>query len=98
VEKAIAQRLKESNREERKDIYMTMYDELLRRAPDHPRLGERHDRESTMSAAIQKKNLDIIRNFPVLRLNRHGYSSELNSIWEVKYLTLQCINIDIHLT
>jgi SAM-dependent methyltransferase len=39
VEKAIALRLRDATREERKAIYASMYDELLAKVPDHPRLG-----------------------------------------------------------
>jgi hypothetical protein len=42
VEKAIADKLKEANREERKLIYETMYDELFEKVPDHPRLKRRN--------------------------------------------------------
>jgi SAM-dependent methyltransferase len=39
VERAIALRLRNATREERKAIYASMYDELLAKVPDHPRLG-----------------------------------------------------------
>ncbi len=38
VEKELAERLKASNRENRKVIYSTMYEELFQKVPDHPRL------------------------------------------------------------
>lgn len=47
VEKAIAERLKGASREERKIIYATMYDELFRQVPDHPRLTRRADEKRT---------------------------------------------------
>ncbi len=43
VEKDLANRLKESNREERKALYEVMYDELFNKVPDHPRLTKRAD-------------------------------------------------------
>jgi ubiquinone/menaquinone biosynthesis C-methylase UbiE len=43
IEKAIADRLKSANREERKAIYAVMYDELFKEVPDHPRLTRRDD-------------------------------------------------------
>ena len=48
VEKSIAQRLKNSNREERSLILATMYDELFSKVPDHPRLTRRHSEELTL--------------------------------------------------
>jgi len=38
VERSIAKKLKESNREKRKQIYKSMYEELFNKVPDHPRL------------------------------------------------------------
>jgi SAM-dependent methyltransferase len=50
VEKNIADRLKHANRDERKRIYATMYDELFTKVPDHPRLVIRDDRQLTQGA------------------------------------------------
>jgi len=50
VEKEIAERLKTANREQRKTIYATMYDELFRQVPDHPRLSRRDDAAATARA------------------------------------------------
>ena len=47
VEKAIAQKLMQATRDERKKIYATMYDELFARVPDHPRLTRRADSGAT---------------------------------------------------
>lgn len=57
VEKAIAERLKSANREERRLIYATMYDELFRRVPDHPRLTRRSDEALTRVANRSKMSL-----------------------------------------
>ena len=38
VEKALAQKLKQSTRGERTKLYSIMYDELFSKVPDHPRL------------------------------------------------------------
>ncbi|UCF05454.1 MAG: class I SAM-dependent methyltransferase [bacterium] len=43
VEKAIAERLKSGSREVRERIYACMYDEVLAKVPDHPRLAARDD-------------------------------------------------------
>lgn len=51
VEKELAERLKKASRLERKAIYATMYDELFRQVPDHPRLTRRED-----TAKSQKSN------------------------------------------
>jgi SAM-dependent methyltransferase len=50
VEKALAARLRRSTREQRKEIYATMYDELFRQVPDHPRLTKREDERLTLLA------------------------------------------------
>jgi SAM-dependent methyltransferase len=47
VEKSIADRLKTTSKAGRKLIYRDMYDELFREVPDHPRLHQRADRDST---------------------------------------------------
>jgi hypothetical protein len=57
VEKALAGRLKESSREDRKIIYRTMYDELFKKVPDHPRLKMRDDQESGTREHRQKLNI-----------------------------------------
>jgi SAM-dependent methyltransferase len=61
VEKAIADRLKKANCEERKQIYATMYDELFARVPDHPRLTIREDKQLTR-AGIKSKQV-LVRKF-----------------------------------
>jgi hypothetical protein len=58
VEKSIANRLKESNREERKLILSTMYEELFRKVPDHSRLTRRNSEQLT--AMANKDKLSII--------------------------------------
>ena len=47
VEKDLANKLKVSNREARKEIYSTMYDELFLKVPDHPRLTCRNSLEES---------------------------------------------------
>jgi SAM-dependent methyltransferase len=61
VEKAIAARLKEATKEERKIIYRTMYDELLRRVPDHPRL--RRPKGDTFVKTANIKKLRLVEKF-----------------------------------
>lgn len=41
VEKELADRLRRSSRKERSSVFATLYDELFRRVPDHPRLVRR---------------------------------------------------------
>lgn len=53
VEKDLADRLKKSNREERKALYEVMYDELFDKVPDHPRLTKRADPKLTL---VKNKN------------------------------------------
>jgi|688.fasta_scaffold311808_1 ubiquinone/menaquinone biosynthesis C-methylase UbiE len=47
VERQLADRLRASNREERRQILATMYDELFAKVPDHPRLTRRRGEELT---------------------------------------------------
>lgn len=57
AEKAIAKRLMESNREQRKIIYATMYDEVLSKMPDHPRLTHNYSLKRTAKANKQKYSI-----------------------------------------
>jgi SAM-dependent methyltransferase len=43
VERELADRLRHSTLEQRRDLYGELYDELLRRVPDHPRLVRKAD-------------------------------------------------------
>ncbi|MFC1657048.1 class I SAM-dependent methyltransferase [Candidatus Moduliflexota bacterium] len=61
VERAIARRLKKANREERKALYATMYNELFRQVPDHPRLTQRQSDE--MSATAIRSKMNFVRPF-----------------------------------
>jgi len=61
IEKAIANRLKHANREERKQIYSTMYDDLFIQVPDHTRLIRREDENLTLRA--NKLKLAIVNKF-----------------------------------
>lgn len=60
-EKILAQKLIKSSREERKQIYSTMYDELFSKVPDHPRLTRRSSNNLTESA--NKDKFAIINKF-----------------------------------
>jgi SAM-dependent methyltransferase len=61
VEKAIADRLKQATREERIEIYATMYDDLFRQVPDHSRLTRRRDERATRM--ISGNKLLLVRDF-----------------------------------
>jgi SAM-dependent methyltransferase len=61
VEKAIAEKLKQADREGRKLIYSTMYDELFSKVPDHPRLTRRSSEEQT--ALANKIKFELVRKF-----------------------------------
>src|SRR5690606_38036388 len=54
VEKSLAERLKRSTREEGTHIFSTMYDELFRQVPDHPRLTRRQSDQLTHIATRRK--------------------------------------------
>lgn len=51
VEKELASRLRHASRQERRDLYSSVYDELYRRVPDHPQLMQRRSPQDTMAAA-----------------------------------------------
>lgn len=57
VEKGIAERLKNADRDERTRIYATMYDDLFAQVPDHPRLTRRRNAELTRRANERKFQL-----------------------------------------
>jgi SAM-dependent methyltransferase len=61
IEKTIAIRLKKATREERKIIYRTMYDELFKQVPDHPRLKCRENPKLT--ALVNRNKLKLIEKF-----------------------------------
>jgi hypothetical protein len=61
VEKSIAEKLKKANMRERKLIYATMYDELFKKVPDHPRLMQRDNDQLTLRANIGK--MALIRRY-----------------------------------
>jgi SAM-dependent methyltransferase len=61
VEKGLADGLKQSDREQRKRIYATMYDELFRQVPDHPRLTRRATEIDTQR--VIRSNVTFIRRF-----------------------------------
>jgi SAM-dependent methyltransferase len=57
VERELAQRLRNSTREQRAELYKTLYDELFKRVPDHPRLTRRETPESVQKAITARMNL-----------------------------------------
>lgn len=61
VEKAIAEKLKRANRQERKYIYATMYDDLFSKVPDHPRLTRRESDQLTLNA--NRSKFSIVQSF-----------------------------------
>ena len=61
VERAIAKRLMVADRETRKQIYSTMYDELFEQVPDHPRLTRRDDQE--MTEEMNRRKMKLVSPF-----------------------------------
>ncbi len=57
VEKELADRLRGATREERSEIYRTMYDILFSKVPDHPRLTRREDPDASSRANHRKLKL-----------------------------------------
>jgi len=60
VERALADKLRKSNREERKLLFRVMYDELFEKVPDHPRLTKRSNPEVTLRR--NKNKIKMVRN------------------------------------
>lgn len=61
TEKEIADSLKKADREQRRRIYATMYDELFRKVPDHPRLTHRVDEDQV--GKVNAARLALVRDF-----------------------------------
>lgn len=61
VEKELADKLRGSSRNERTELYGTLYEELFQRVPDHPRLTRR-DSHQKSHAATQSK-LRLLQSF-----------------------------------
>ncbi|HBE42571.1 MAG TPA: class I SAM-dependent methyltransferase [Bacteroidales bacterium] len=61
IEKALAEKLKNSDRETRRHIFASMYDELFSKVPDHPRLTQRSS--DRVTAITNKVKASIIDRF-----------------------------------
>jgi len=59
VEKALAQKLRESTREDRAVLYNSLYDQLFKAVPDHPLLSKKE--ASIARQASVKKSLKLIK-------------------------------------
>jgi SAM-dependent methyltransferase len=65
IERALADRLRSASREERRELYTRLYDELFRRVPHHPQLTLRVSREARqVMAERQAKFLCSIAPVP----------------------------------
>lgn len=60
-ERAIADRLRAADRPGRKQLYQTMYDELFRAVPDHPRLSRRDD--TALTKRVNRTKSRLLRPF-----------------------------------
>lgn len=61
VEKALATRLRQASKQERRALYPALYDELLRRVPDHPLLHTQRTLESVARAV--EYHIDMLSPF-----------------------------------
>ena len=61
VEKELAQRLRDSTREERPALFGSLYEELFRRVPDHPRLVRRETAEDSRRSV--EARMRLLRGF-----------------------------------
>jgi len=59
VERELADRLRSASREERRSLYVSLYDELFRRLPDHPMLAE----SAETAAAQVASQMRFLRRF-----------------------------------
>lgn len=57
IERELAERLRNASREERSNLYGSLYDELFRRVPDHPQLQWRADRQERLATAEREARL-----------------------------------------
>jgi len=71
IEREIADRLRNSTREERKTLYSSSYDELFRRLPRHQQLTE----DESKKAAVIRQNLIMVGRF----LNPSGSLLDIGS-------------------
>jgi SAM-dependent methyltransferase len=61
VECELAQRLRDAPKEDRRQLYSALYDELFRRVPDHPQLTNKISPE--LSRARTKLQMDFLKRF-----------------------------------
>jgi SAM-dependent methyltransferase len=59
IEKELAARLRAAPKEERRDLYTTVYDELFKRVPDHPQL--------TLKASASSRDEEVAARIKLLR-------------------------------
>lgn len=57
VEKELASRLRHASRQERRNLYSSVYDELYRRVPDHPQLMRKRSPLDTMATVSAQMKL-----------------------------------------
>lgn len=95
IEKRLAARLHDAaTREERTAIFNTMYDELFREVPDHPRLTERDSPEARQRAV--RWQMGILR--PYLTRSTHYLEFAPGSCalaWEVARHVARATGVDI---
>jgi len=61
VEKELAAQLRAATKEERRQLYTTLYDELFRRVPDHPQLSLKLKAQADARQATLKHRLALLR-------------------------------------
>ena len=57
IEKELADRLRNSTREQRRQLYSSTYDELYKRVPSHPQLTRKHSREVIARGVARRMRL-----------------------------------------
>ena len=57
IEKELADRLRNSTRDERKSLYTAVYNELFQRVPDHPQLTRKRDGDASSREVAAKFRL-----------------------------------------
>ena len=99
IEKILANKLRNSTREERQYLYTTLYDELFRRVPLHPQLTQKADSKSQY--AIVSIRMRLLKRF----LNNESTFLEVGagdcalSLEVAKYVkTVYAVDVSEHIT
>lgn len=80
AEKALAEVLKQVDRNKRKKLYPVMYDKLFKQEPDHPRF-QRRQKNKRLTLESNRSKFNIVKNFIMLVL----YLTYLEKILDLSF-------------